>query len=231
MYSRRAMVKMLAQRAHDRLPAAARVRSSSVDGGADPLDEDVLERRVGDLEAQDLPAPGDGGPQDRLGVGAALDVQLRVVVASRASPVTPGSVSSQARPSPAPTSPPGPPGGRWTGATSRVVPDGDDPAVVDDRDRVAQLLGLSSWWVLNTIVLPRSRISRKASLSIATLTGSRPTNGSSMSSTSGSWRIVAMYWTFCWLPFDRRLGRRAPTSAIRNRASQRLAPPSARRGG
>ena len=39
----------------------------------------------------------------------------------------------------------------------------------------------SSWCVLKTRVLPRSRISRNADLSSATLTGSRPANGSSIS--------------------------------------------------
>ena len=34
------------------------------------------------------------------------------------------------------------------------------------------------------------------------MTGSSPTNGSSISSTAGSWRIAAISWTFCWLPFE-----------------------------
>ena len=81
----------------------------------------------------------------------------------------------------------------------------------------------SSWWVLNTSVLPVSRSSRKADLSSATLTGSRPTNGSSISSTSGSWSMVATYCTFCWLPLDRVSARRSARSAIRKRSSQAIA--------
>ena len=61
---------------------------------------------------------------------------------------------------------------------------------------------VSIWCVLKIRVLPRSRISRNASFSSRTFTGSSPVNGSSMISTSGSWRIAAMNWIFCWLPFD-----------------------------
>ena len=52
------------------------------------------------------------------------------------------------------------------------------------------------------------------------MTGSSPVNGSSMSRTSGSCRIAAMNWTFCWLPLltaPRRGGRRS--SGIRKRSS------------
>ena len=67
---------------------------------------------------------------------------------------------------------------------------------------------VSIWWVEKISVLPWSRSSRNASRRIATLTGSRPVNGSSISSTSGSWRIAAMSWIFCWLPFDSSSARR-----------------------
>ena len=87
----------------------------------------------------------------------------------------------------------------------------------------------SSWWVLKTRVLPRSRISRNADLSSATLTGSRP--GERLvheRCTSGSWRTVAMNWTFCWLPFESVSALRSATSPIRNRASQPSASARAR---
>ena len=58
------------------------------------------------------------------------------------------------------------------------------------------------------------------------LTGSRPVNGSSISSTSGSWRTAAMNWTFCWLPLDSSSARRSAYSGIRKRRSQ-PAPPGA----
>ena len=79
---------------------------------------------------------------------------------------------------------------------------------------------ISIWWVEKMRVVPRLRISPKASLRSETLTGSRPTNGSSMIRTSGSWRIAAMSWTFCWLPFESSSARRFSYSGIRKRASQ-----------
>ena len=61
---------------------------------------------------------------------------------------------------------------------------------------------VSIWCVLKISVLPRSRISRNASFRSCTFTGSRPLKGSSMISTSGSWRMAAMNWIFCWFPLD-----------------------------
>ena len=51
---------------------------------ADALDEDLLERRVGDLEAEDVAAVRDGRPQDGLRIGAGVDPQLGEVVARAA---------------------------------------------------------------------------------------------------------------------------------------------------
>ena len=56
---------------------------------------------------------------------------------------------------------------------------------------------------------PGRASSRNASRSSATLTGSRPVNGSSISRTGGSWRIAAMSWIFCWLPLDSSSARRS----------------------
>ena len=79
---------------------------------------------------------------------------------------------------------------------------------------------VSIWWVEKISVLPWSRSSRNASRRIATFTGSRPVNGSSISSTSGSWRIAAISWIFCWLPFDSSSARRKARSGTRKRSSQ-----------
>ena len=79
---------------------------------------------------------------------------------------------------------------------------------------------VSIWWVEKIRVLPRSRISRNAALRSATLTGSRPLNGSSMIRTSGSWRTAAMNWIFCWLPFESSSARRSAYSGTRKRVSQ-----------
>ena len=51
------------------------------------------------------------------------------------------------------------------------------------------------------------------------MTGSRPVNGSSMSRTSGSCRIAAMNWTFCWLPLRQLLG--APVGAVGDAEARR----------
>ena len=56
--------------------------------------------------------------------------------------------------------------------------------------------------VLMTTAVPLSRCSRTTPLSMSALTGSRPWNGSSMMSRSGSLRMVAMSWAFWCMPRD-----------------------------
>ena len=46
---------------------------------ADALDEDLLDRRVGDLEMRDAKAAVERRPEDGLGIDVAVDVELRVV--------------------------------------------------------------------------------------------------------------------------------------------------------
>ena len=61
-------------------------------------------------------------------------------------------------------------------------------------------------------------------------TGSRPVNGSSMRSTSGSCSMAARNWTFCWLPLDSSSARRSANSGTRKRASHARASRAARGG-
>ena len=48
---------------------------------ADPLDEHLLEGGICHFEAKDVPAVGDGRPQDVLGIAIAVDVELGVILA------------------------------------------------------------------------------------------------------------------------------------------------------
>ena len=169
---------------------------------ADAFDEDLLERRVRDLEPEGLAAGRDRRAEDGLRIAPAVDLE-------RSQAMSP-SVEVATRTT-------------WWPVerlTSRVGP----AVTIRPWSMIAteshSSSACSSWWVLNTTVLPRSRISVKAALSNATLTGSSPEKGSSIRITSGSWRIVAMYWTFCWLPFESDSALRSAYSAIRKRASQ-----------
>ena len=58
----------------------ASVRSSTIER-PDALDEDLLERRIGDLEPEDLVAAADGRAEDRLRIGPGIDVELGEVAA------------------------------------------------------------------------------------------------------------------------------------------------------
>ena len=190
------------------------------------LDEDLLERGIGDLEMADLDSRGSAPPAEpspdrgparpplprspgrarvdahavqRLqpgDLGIALDGQSHHLAPGRAAHVADGPADHHA------------------------------PAIEDAIDSHSSST-VSIWWVEKTSVLPRSCISRKASLRRATFTGSRPVNGSSMSSTCGSWRMAAMNWIFCWLPFESCSARRSAYSGIRKRSSHSRASRSA----
>ena len=61
----------------------------------------------------------------------------------------------------------------------------------------------SSWWLEKTTATPSSRASRcRTFASTSTPTGSSPENGSSSTSSSGSWTSAAASCTRCWLPSD-----------------------------
>src|SRR6185369_5863538 len=79
---------------------------------------------------------------------------------------------------------------------------------------------VSIWWVEKMSVRPSSRSSRNASRSSATLTGSSPVNGSSISRTGGLWRIAQISWIFCWLPLLSSSALRSARSDTRSRRSQ-----------
>ena len=74
------MAPMFDDGAHD-LASAASQRSLLDVERADAFDEDLLERRIGDLEAKDVAAASHRRAQDRLRVGAGVDLELGVVVA------------------------------------------------------------------------------------------------------------------------------------------------------
>ena len=61
---------------------------------------------------------------------------------------------------------------------------------------------LSIRCVLKITVFPRARSSTTVSLSACALIGSRPENGSSRITSSGSWISVPMNCTFCCMPRD-----------------------------
>lgn len=60
----------------------------------------------------------------------------------------------------------------------------------------------SMLWVENITVAPFCFSSRISFLRSSALTGSKPLNGSSKMSSSGSWSTVVMNWTFCAMPFE-----------------------------
>ena len=60
----------------------------------------------------------------------------------------------------------------------------------------------SSWWLLKTTPAPAAACSRTTSVMVAMPIGSSPENGSSRTSSSGSWTSAVASWTRCWLPCD-----------------------------
>ncbi len=85
--------------------------------------------------------------------------------------------------------------------------------------------------VEKTMVVPRSRSASTASLSTSAFTGSRPLNGSSRISSSGSETTAAMNCTFCDCPFDSDSILRPARSASCRRSSQASMAPSRRARG
>src|SRR5262249_9968352 len=81
---------------------------------------------------------------------------------------------------------------------------------------------LSMMCVLNTTVLPRRFSSRMASFSACALIGSRPLNGSSRMTRSGSCSSVAMNCTFCCMPRDSSSTLASPLFFPRRREPDRL---------
>ena len=71
----------------------------------------------------------------------------------------------------------------------------------------------SSWWLENTTGTPAAASSRSTPLSTSTPTGSRPENGSSSTSTSGSCTSAAASCTRCWLPSESVSARSSARSA------------------
>src|ERR1035437_9374885 len=111
-------------------------RGARVGRPSDQLDEDLLERRIGDLEAGHDRSARERRTQDRLGIGAWLDAQLADTGAGpdQANPGQgrhPGqlgiTLDRQAD-------------DRSTGSPTDLAgrPAGQQPAVVDDRDRAGQ---------------------------------------------------------------------------------------------
>ena len=60
----------------------------------------------------------------------------------------------------------------------------------------------SSWWLEKMTPTPAAARSRTTSVIVAMPIGSRPLNGSSRTSSSGSWASATASWTRCWLPCD-----------------------------
>ena len=143
---------------------------------------------------------------------------------------TPGRAAAQAS-SLSPSTP-----RRTTGRPARRRTSRVEPAVTSrPRSRIAIESASDSttsiWWVEKISVRPWAASSRKAARRSETLTGSRPVNGSSIRTTSGSWRIAAMNWTFCWLPLLSSSAFRPASSGTRKRSSQSSASRRASRGG
>src|SRR6185369_339948 len=76
------------------------------------------------------------------------------------------------------------------------------------RQMSSQIFSATSiWWVEKMIVLPARFRSSTISFSNSTLMGSRPENGSSRISRSGSCSTAVMNWIFCCIPFDSSIDR------------------------
>ena len=105
----------------------------------DALDEDLLERRVRDLEAEDVVTPGDGRAEHGLRVGPGLDIELREVAARPRD----ADMRQRLEPCKLPAGGRGDPDDLVTGRVLDVPRRAGrhEPSVVDDRDRVAELLG------------------------------------------------------------------------------------------
>ena len=60
----------------------------------------------------------------------------------------------------------------------------------------------SSWWLEKTTPTPAAARSWMTPVIVAIPIGSRPENGSSRTSSSGSWTSAVASWIRCWLPCD-----------------------------
>jgi hypothetical protein len=78
----------------------------------------------------------------------------------------------------------------------------------------------SSWWLENSTVAPRAARPDSSPAMASMAIGSRPENGSSSTSRSGSFTRAAISWTRCWLPCDSASRRSAARSARPRRSSQ-----------
>ena len=173
-YSRRATWRAFGKSPlirRDLLPVVARCSSASSTAPADVLDEDLLEARLGDLEERDPIAPIHGGTEDRRGVAVGGHVEPDVVLA----PGRDGHPGDVAQPLGAVAiavdrEAHHPPAHRASRLGHRAAD--DDPAAVDDRDRLAQLLDRLHLVRAEDQGLAAPRISTKASFSRRTLTGS-----------------------------------------------------------
>ena len=84
------------------------------------------------------------------------------------------------------------------------------PAAGDDRDALAQALGVGDDMGREDDRRAAAACSRISSSSRAWLIASRPLNGSSRTISRGRWTMVPSNWTVCAMPFDRvRIGLRA----------------------
>ncbi len=92
---------------------------------------------------------------------------------------------------------------------------GDEPAVLDDRHVLAEALDELEL-VAGEDDRARPRAARSASTPLITSTpvGSSPENGSSSTSTSGSWTRATPSWTRCWLPSE-SVSTRSPARSVR----------------
>ena len=79
----------------------------------------------------------------------------------------------------------------------------------------------SSWWLEKMTPTPAAARSRTTSVIVAMPIGSRPLNGSSRTSSSGSWARATASWMRCWLPCDSSSSLDFVRSARPIRSSQR----------
>src|SRR4029079_5963213 len=87
----------------------------------------------------------------------------------------------------------------------------------------------SSWWLEKTTPTPLRARSWSTSVIVAIPSGSRPENGSSSTSSSGSCASATVSWTRCWLPCDSSSSFDLAESATPIRPSQRRPASSAAR--
>ena len=237
-YSRRATIAALGRSGSRRAIRRRRRRSDDVAtsgasvrrhrGPPDVLDEQGLERRFDELEVRDRRAAC-ARAAARTAAGSAPSVELELGPVHADRPDRGRRAAGQPGRSPDPRRP------RGARSAGRSTASGRGPSHRRrrrPRSTIATDSHIASagsiWWVEKTSVRPRSRSSMNASRRSARLTGSSPVNGSSISRTSGSWRIAAMNWTFCWLPFESSSARRFAYSAMRKRVSQASASRGAR---